>query len=160
MHDKGGLMERNGPEGDRDGKRGTREIEVLVVDDHRMVRQGLRLLMESEPDMAVAGEAASGREMIRMIRERAWDVVVLDISLPDCCGLDLLDEIRAARPGTPVVILSMHSAREYAGLALARGAAAYVAKEDAAAEVVQAVRAAAGGGRYVSGSPPAEGGSR
>lgn len=142
------------PEGDEARK--ARTIEVLVVDDHQMVRQGLRLLMEGEPDMMVAGEAASGQEMLRRLRERPWDVMVLDITLPDCCGLDLLEDIRAARPDMPVVILSMHSAAEYAGEAMARGAAGFVAKEDAASEVVEAVRTVARGGTYVSG--PAAGG--
>ena len=141
-----------------EGKDGEeRKIEILVVDDHEVVRQGLRLLVAGEPDMAVAGEAASGKEMLRRIRERAWDVIVLDITLPDCCGLDLLEEIRAERPGMPVVIMSMHSTAEYADEAMARGAAGFVAKEDAAAEVIEAMRTVVGGGRYVSGSPPGGG---
>ncbi len=151
-------MAGNGPEEEEEEEREARRIEVLVVDDHHMVRQGLRLLMEGEPDMAVAGEAASGEETVRRLRERHWDVVLLDITLPDCCGLDLLETIGKLRPGTRVVILSMYSAAEYADEALARGASGYVAKEDAAAEVVEAVRAVAGGGRYVSGLPPRGGG--
>lgn len=138
-------------------RRKAQKIEILVVDDHQMVRQGLRLLMEGEADMEVAGEAVSGREMMRKIDERRWDVVLLDITLPDCCGLDLLREIEDKRPGMPVVILSMHPASEYAREALSRGAAGYVAKEDAAAEVVEAIRTVMGGGTYVSGSPPHRG---
>ncbi len=116
--------------------------------------------MEDEPDVEVAGEAASGREMMNRIRERDWDVVLLDITLPDASGLDLIAEVKAVRPGLPVVILSMHPASEYADAALAMGASGYVAKEDAAAKVVQAIRAAAGGARYVEGPLPDENGSR
>ncbi|NPV60478.1 MAG: response regulator transcription factor [Actinobacteria bacterium] len=135
-------------------KREESKIKVLVVDDHQMVRQGLRLLMEGEADMEVAGEAVSGREMMRRVDERRWDVVLLDITLPDCCGLDLLREIKDKRPGMPVVILSMHPASDYAREALSRGAAGYVAKDAAAAEVVEAIRTVVSGGTYVSGSPP------
>ncbi|MBC7231236.1 MAG: response regulator transcription factor [Actinobacteria bacterium] len=147
-----------GPDRGRQGQ--ARKIEVLVVDDHQMVRQGLRSLMEDEPDVEVAGEAASGREMMCRIRERDWDVVVLDITLPDASGLELIAEVKAVRPGLPVVILSMHPASEYADTALALGASGYVAKEDAAAKVVQAIRAAAGRARYVGGPLPEENGSR
>ncbi len=145
-------MAVSGPEGEE--KREARKIEVLVVDDHQMVRQGLSLLMEGEPDIAMAGEAANGEEAMRRLRERDWDVVLLDITLPDCCGLDLLEDIGRMRPDTRVVVLSMHSTSDYAGEAMARGASGYVAKEDAAAEVVEAIRVVMGGGTYISGTHP------
>ncbi len=128
-------------------------IRVLVVDDHIIVRQGLRLIMDEEPDMEVAGEASSAEELMEKIAESRWDVVLLDITLPGRSGLEVLKDIKAIRPQLPVLILSMHPEEQYAGQALKSGAAGYVSKDSAAQEVVRAVRQVVGGGVYTR-KPP------
>lgn len=123
---------------------------VLLVDDHAVVRDGLRTVLEATRRIAVVGEAGEAREGIRRLRELAPDVVVLDVSLPDMSGLDALKQIRAEWPRLPVVIFSMHADREYCVRALRAGAQAYVLKQSASEDIVQAVTAAAAGRRWVS----------
>ncbi|MBN2026896.1 MAG: response regulator transcription factor [Actinobacteria bacterium] len=127
---------------------GKASIRVLVVDDHIIVRQGLRLIMDEEPDMEVAGEASSVEELMNKIRESEWDVVLLDITLPDRSGLEALEDIRAIKPGLPVLVLSMHPEEQYASQALKKGASGYLSKESAAQEVVKAIRQVVDGGVY------------
>jgi len=131
---------------------GKATIRVLVVDDHVIVRQGLRLIMDEEPDMEVAGEASSVEELMKKIRESEWDIVLLDITLPDRSGLEALKEIKAMRPHLPVLILSMHPEEQYASQALKKGASGYLSKESAAQEVVEAIRQVVGGGVYTGGN--------
>lgn len=125
-------------------------IRILVVDDHTVVRQGLRSIVAEEPDMEVGGEAATAAELLRRVREGEWDVVVLDISLPDRSGLEVLREVKELRPEMPVLILSMHPGGQYAARAMREGAAGYVGKESAASEMVRAIRKVVGGGTYFS----------
>jgi DNA-binding NarL/FixJ family response regulator len=125
-------------------------IRVLVADDHHIVRQGLRHILDREPGMRFAGEAASASEVMARARERNWDVLVLDIGLPDRSGLEVLKEIKEMYPEAPVVILSMHTERQYVRQALSEGASGYVAKEGAAEEVVEAIRMAVDGEVYLS----------
>jgi DNA-binding NarL/FixJ family response regulator len=123
---------------------------VLLVDDHAVVRQGLKqVLAESLPD-ATFGDACNADEALRMVRTANWDIVVLDISLPGKSGIEALKELRAAHPRLPVLILSMHPEEQFAVRALKAGAAGYVTKRTAAREVVAAVRKVLSGGRYVS----------
>ena len=125
---------------------------VLLVDDHAVVRQGLKqVLAESLPD-ATFGDAASADEALRMVRTANWDIVVLDISLPGKSGIEALKELRAAHPRLPVLVLSMHPEEQFAVRALKAGAAGYVTKRTAARDVVAAVRKVLSGGRYVSAS--------
>jgi DNA-binding NarL/FixJ family response regulator len=125
---------------------------VLLVDDHAVVRQGLKqVLAESLPD-ATFGDAASADEALRMVRTAPWDIVVLDISLPGKSGIEALKELRAAHPRLPVLVLSMHPEEQFAVRALKAGAAGYVTKRTAARDVVAAVRKVLSGGRYVSAS--------
>ena len=131
-------------------------IRVLVVDDHIIVRQGLRMIMEEEPDMEVAGEAGSAEELMQKMVESEWDVVLLDITLPDRSGLEALRDIKDMRPNMPVLILSMHPEEQYANQALKSGASGYLTKEGAAQEVVRAIREVVGGGVYEK-KPPANG---
>lgn len=125
---------------------------VLLVDDHAVVRQGLRqVLAESLPD-ATFGDAANGEEALRLARTTNWDIVVLDISLPGKSGLEVLKELRAAHPGLPVLVLSMHPEEQFAVRALRAGASGYLTKRTAARDLVAAVKRVLAGGRYVSAS--------
>ncbi len=125
-------------------------IRVLVVDDHPVVRKGLIQILIGEPDVEAAVEADSAGELLRQVRESEWDVVVLDITLPDRSGLEVLKDIKAMRPEMPVLILSMHPEDQYALRVLKAGAAGYINKESAADVLVNAVRKVVGGGKYVS----------
>lgn len=121
-----------------------------MVDDHPVVRRGLRQILAEEPDMEVSLEATNAAELMMQVQERRWDVVVLDITLPDRSGLEVLKDIKAIYPELPVLILSMHPEDQYATRVLKAGAAGYINKQSAGEDLVRAVRKAAGGGRYVS----------
>jgi len=125
-------------------------IRILIADDHAIVRQGLIQILAEESDMAVFGEAANASETIKNIHEQNWDIVILDITLPDRSGLDVLNELKNIRPGLPVLILSMHPEEQFAVRALKAGAAGYVTKESVPEELVKAIRKVLEGGKYVS----------
>ncbi|HSB68013.1 MAG TPA: response regulator transcription factor [Candidatus Methylomirabilis sp.] len=125
-------------------------IRILIVDDHAVVRQGVKQIVGQEADMTVVGEARSAEEMLGFIRGQECDVVVEDISMPGRSGLDALKELKQERPRLPVLILSVHPEHQYAVRALKLGAAGYMTKESAAEELVQAIRQVVSGGRYVS----------
>lgn len=125
---------------------------ILLADDHDVVRQGLKqILMESIPE-SVFGDASNGEEALRRARTEPWDVVVLDMSLPDRSGLDVLKELRRELPRLPVLVLSMHAEEQFAVRVLRAGAAGYLTKRTAAQELVTAVKKAIAGGKYVSAS--------
>jgi two-component system invasion response regulator UvrY len=125
---------------------------ILLADDHDVVRQGLKqILMEFIPEAAF-GDASTGKEALRRARTESWDVVVLDISLPDRSGLDVLKELRRELPTLPVLVLSMHSEEQFAVRVLRAGAAGYLTKRAAAKELVAAVKKVLTGGKYVSAS--------
>jgi len=125
---------------------------ILLADDHDVVRQGLKqILMESIPE-ATFGEAPNGKEALRQAHTSSWDVVVLDISLPDRSGLEVLKELRRDCPGLPVLVLSMHPEEQFAVRVLRAGAAGYVTKKTASQELVAAVKKVLSGGKYVSAS--------
>lgn len=125
-------------------------IKVLIADDHAVVRQGLKQILGEIPDMAVAGEATTGPEVLDQARALDWDVLVLDITLPERSGFDVLLELRAERPDRPVLVLSMHAEDQYARRMLKAGAAGYLTKESVPEELVQAIRKVVGGGMYIS----------
>jgi len=125
-------------------------IRILIADDHSIVRAGLKTLLSGLDDMEVTGEAGSGEETIRMARKGEWDIVLLDISMPDKNGVDTLNEIKRHQPELPVLMLSMHPESQYAVNLLRAGASGYVSKEGAPEELVQAIRTVAQGRRYVS----------
>jgi two-component system invasion response regulator UvrY len=125
-------------------------IRVLIVDDHPVVRKGLLQILAEEPDIAEAVEAETASEMLRLVGEEQWDIVVLDITLPDRSGLEALKDVKAMRPALPVLILSMHPEDQYALRVLKAGAAGYMNKDSASEELVNAVKKVVGGGRYVS----------
>jgi len=125
-------------------------IRVLLVDDHAMMREGLRALLAASPGISVVGGAGTGREALRSAAELQPDVVVMDIAMPDLNGIEAATMIRERCPNTRVVILSMHSSSEHLYRAFAAGASGYVLKSSAGAEVIQAVQAVHAGRRYVS----------
>lgn len=125
-------------------------IKVLIADDHPIVREGLKQVIEKSPDMRVAGEAQSGQDVLDCVAREEWDVLILDFSMPGKSGLDVLKELRKDRPALPVLVLSMHAEAELAPRLLKAGAAGYLTKESAPKELVNAIRKLHGGGRYVS----------
>ena len=124
-------------------------IRALIADDHAVVRQGLIQILGNIPEITVAGEAINGQEVLDKVRAEAWDVVILDISMPDRSGLDILKQLKSERPKLPVLVLSMHSEDQYAVRALKAGASGYLTKDSAPDELVKAIRKVVSGGRYV-----------
>jgi len=125
-------------------------IDVLVVDDHTIFRSGLRRLFSDESDIRVADEAGNSAEAIAKIRERKFDVVMMDINMEGRSGLDLLGSVRAEFPTLPVLMLSMYPEEQYALVAFKAGANGYVSKDIESDELVLAVRQVAAGGRYLT----------
>jgi two-component system response regulator NreC len=125
-------------------------IRVLIVDDHAVVRSGIRLLLAQEPDIEPVAEAGTGREAVFQARSHKPDVILMDIVMPDQTGLDVLPTLIHEHPNAKVLLLSMQDDPRYVREAFAAGASGYVLKEAADAEVVAAVREVARGGRYVN----------
>jgi DNA-binding NarL/FixJ family response regulator len=133
---------------------------VLIVDDHPIVRQGLRRMIDPEPDLTVCGEAQSEREARAAIRELAPDVVIVDISLAQGDGLELVRDVHAQRPLLPMLVLSMHDETIYAGRLLAAGASGYIMKQAASDQLLVALRRVLDGETYVSPALSLQGGAR
>ena len=125
-------------------------IRVLIVDDHPVVRRGLRALLSDEFHGAAFGEASNARQALEQLRKGKWDIALLDITMPGKSGLDLLKEFKAARPKLPVLILSAHAEDQFAVRALKAGAGGYMTKESAPEELAKAIRKVLAGGQYVS----------
>lgn len=125
-------------------------IRILIADDHAIVRAGLKQFIADQLDMEVTGEAATGAETIALVRSQEFDIVLLDISMPDKNGIDTLKSIKQIRPDLPVLILSGHAEEQYAVNLLRAGAAGYLNKETASTQLVGAVRTAVQGRKYVS----------
>ena len=125
-------------------------MRILIADDHPVVRQGVRLILENEPGLLVAGEARNGQEAIKLVREYTWAVVILDINLPDQNGLDVLQEIKRLHPELPVLMMSILPESSVAVRALKAGADGYLNKDSVPEELVRAVRKVAAGGKYIS----------
>jgi len=125
-------------------------VRVLIVDDHAVVRAGLKLLLEAEDDLDPVGEAGTARDAIFRARSLKPDVILLDVVMPDESGLDVLPTLIHEQPETKVLILSMQDDPQYVRQAFAAGASGYVLKEAADTEVVAAIREVARGGRYVN----------
>jgi DNA-binding NarL/FixJ family response regulator len=125
-------------------------IRILIVDDHAVVRQGLKYILAEEWVGAVFGEAQNVVELLPLFRKQSWDVVLLDINMPGRSGLDVLRDLRQEKPQIPVLVLSGHPEDQYAVRVLKAGAAGYMTKESAPDELIQAIRKVLGGGKYVS----------
>jgi two-component system, NarL family, invasion response regulator UvrY len=125
-------------------------IRILIADDHAVVRRGVKEILEHEFEGAVYGEAKDAAGILNLIRDADWDLAILDIGLPGRSGVDVLRDVKAARPKLPVLVLSMYPEDQYAKRILKTGASGYVNKESAAEELVIAVRKVLAGGRYVS----------
>jgi DNA-binding NarL/FixJ family response regulator len=135
----------------RDPLRGTimTDIRVLLADDHAVVRAGLKALIDTERGLKVVGEASNGHDALALLTERNPDVVVLDVSMPGMSGAQLAARIRQSRPDQKILALTVHEERGYLRELLAAGAAGYVLKRAAAAELIRAIRAVADGGTYI-----------
>jgi DNA-binding NarL/FixJ family response regulator len=125
-------------------------IRVILADDHALVRQGFRRILEDESDSTVVGEAGGGAEAIELARTLDPDVVVLDMAMPEINGLHAAIDILRARPDRPILILSMYDDAQYVRNALAAGVRGYILKNARETELIRAVRALAGGGRFLS----------
>jgi DNA-binding NarL/FixJ family response regulator len=131
-------------------------IRVFLADDHAMFREGIKSLLASTPDIRVIAEVGDGGEAVRRIQDLQPDVALMDVSMPEVNGIEAARILHGKCPATRVVILSMHSSSEHVFRAFAAGAAGYLLKESAGAELVAAVRAVHGGRRYVSGAIAAQ----
>jgi two-component system invasion response regulator UvrY len=125
-------------------------IEVLVADDHAIIRDGLKKILADTPDMVVAGEACNGNMALDQVRARNWGLVVLDMSMPGRSGLELIKLMKAERPKLPILIFSMHPEEQYAVRAIRAGACGYLSKEGDSDLIVPAMRKVAAGGAFVS----------
>lgn len=125
-------------------------VRVLLADDHKMIRAGLRLVLEQQPDVAVVGEADDGRQAVALAEELRPDVVVMDVGMPNLNGIEAAVQVKQALPATAVVMLSMHSDEGYILRALRAGATGYILKDSAEADLVAAVRAVAEGKSFFS----------
>ncbi|MGI8906137.1 MAG: response regulator transcription factor [Candidatus Sumerlaeaceae bacterium] len=123
---------------------------ILIVDDHPIVRQGVKQILAEYPEFQVAGEAETSQQVLQLLAHGKWDAVVLDISMPGRGGLETLVEIKARYPKLPVLILSMHPESLYATRALKAGASGYLMKRSATDELVVAIKRIIKGGKYVS----------
>jgi DNA-binding NarL/FixJ family response regulator len=125
-------------------------IDVLIADDHPLLRKGIRHLLEQESDFRPPGEAENATEVIQRIQEKSWDVIVLDIAMPGRSGLETLLDVKQIRPQLPVLVLSMHAEDLFAVRAIKAGASGYITKNKASSELVAAIRKVVAGRKYVS----------
>lgn len=123
---------------------------VLIADDHLIVREGLKQVLSKEPGITVTGEATNCQEVMRKIREESFDVVLLDIKMPDRLGLDIIGDIVRKKPGLPILMLSSYPEEQYAMTALKSGASGYLVKESLPKELIQAIKQVTRGGKYIS----------
>jgi two-component system, NarL family, invasion response regulator UvrY len=126
------------------------KIDVLVADDHAIIRDGLRKILADTLDLHVAGEASDGHAVLQQVRTRDWGLVVLDMSMPGRSGLELIKLLKAERPRMPVLVFSMHPEEQYAVRAIRAGASGYLSKETDSDMLLPAIRKCASGGAYVS----------
>jgi DNA-binding NarL/FixJ family response regulator len=125
-------------------------IKIIIVDDHRIVREGLKQIISDTSDMSVVDEASNGQEAINKIRNNDCDVMLLDISMPGRSGLEILKEIKNELPKLSILILTMHPEEQYAVRVLRAGASGYLTKESAPDELIEAIRKVSDGGKYIS----------
>lgn len=125
-------------------------IRVLIADDHTIVRDGLRHLLGAAGDIDVLAEARNGQEVMEHVRSAVFDVLLTDMSMPGKSGIELIRQVHAERPKLRILVLSMHEEHQYAVRAIRAGAAGYLTKESATAQLVEAIRKVAAGGAFIS----------
>ncbi len=125
-------------------------IRILIADDHTVVREGLKHIIEESSDMMVTDEAVNGKEVLNKVRKDDYDLVILDIAMPGATVFDILSEIKSRKPDLPVLILSMYPEERYAVRVLRAGAAGYLTKESAADELIAAIQKVSQGRRYIT----------
>ena len=125
-------------------------INILLADDHTLVRKGLIQILQEVPDVGRLDEAHDGATAVRKVHANEYDLVLLDISLPGRSGIDILKQLKCIKPKLPVLMLSMHPEEQYAVRALRSGAAGYLTKESAPDELVKAIHKVAQGGKYIT----------
>jgi len=125
-------------------------IRVVIADDHTILREGLKQLLQAAPDLVVAGEGGDGHEVLRAVREVDFDVLLLDMSMPGRSGMELIRQVKSEKPKLRILVLSMHEEHQYAVRAIRAGASGYLTKESAATLLVAAIRKVAGGGAFIS----------
>ena len=125
-------------------------IRIVIADDHAIVREGLKRIVSSAPDLELVAEAADGTEVMQRVRELQFDVLVLDLSMPGRSGMELIKLVKSEKPRLRILILSMHQELQYAVRAIKSGASGYLTKESAPAQLEQAIRKIAAGGAYIS----------
>jgi DNA-binding NarL/FixJ family response regulator len=123
---------------------------ILIADDHAIVRDGLRRILQGAPGLEVAGEAVDGNEVMARVREGGFDLLLLDMSMPGKSGIELIKWAKLARPELAILVLSMHQEEQYAVRSIRAGASGYVTKDSASELLVAAIRKVAGGGLYIS----------
>jgi two-component system, NarL family, invasion response regulator UvrY len=125
-------------------------MRILIADDHAVVRHGLKQILADQFKRAEFGEARNGQEVLNKVWKEKWDVVILDITMPGRGGLEILKEVKKARPKIPVLVLSMHPEDQFAVRVLKAGASGYMTKESAPEQLVEAIRKIVAGGRHIS----------
>jgi DNA-binding NarL/FixJ family response regulator len=125
-------------------------IRILLADDHALVREGLKRILATADDIAVAAEAANGDEVLALVKASDYDLALLDLSMPGLSGLDLVRRLRLEKPKLRILVLSMHGESQYAARALKAGASGYLTKDAAAAQLLGAIRKVAAGGVHIS----------
>ncbi len=125
-------------------------INILVVDDHALIRKGLKQLLEDNPDLKVAGEAENGLQALQMLREQHFDLMLLDIALPDIHGIDVLKKLRTEQPDLKIIVLSMYPQEQYGVRSLKAGAMGYINKQSAPETLLGAIQHVISGKRYIS----------
>ncbi|MBA2674958.1 response regulator transcription factor [Ramlibacter sp.] len=125
-------------------------IRIVIADDHAIVREGLKRIVGEVEGLEMVGEAADGTEVMRVVRERDFDVLVMDLSMPGRSGMELIKLVKAEKPRLRILVLSMHQEMQYAVRSIKSGASGYLTKESAPAQLEQAIRKIAAGGAYIS----------
>ena len=125
-------------------------IRTLIADDHPVVRTGIRKILSQSPDIEVCGEAATGQQALNMVGTMSLDVVLLDVTMPDGTGIDVLKSIKGERPDLPVLVVSMHAEDRYGRMVLRAGASGYITKDSASDHLVPAIRRVITGRKYIS----------
>lgn len=125
-------------------------VRILLADDHRITREGVRLMLDQQPDMAVVGETGDGRKAVELAAELSPDVILMDLTMPNLNGVEATRQVKAQNPDVKVIVLSMHLERQFVSETLAAGASGYLLKDSPTEELVKAIRTVVGGDPYLS----------